>query len=317
MKNLLLLLTVLIFGRSFGQTPEFVISTADITHYWQAYDSLQKATDRVKQLRFVQEIYLDQATIGEKHFMVSRNHSAELLLDNILNYPKFWISLRSFTTEIQGRKKEIETAMLRFASLYPSFKQPDVYFTIGCLNSGGTTKNSEILIGAEIACATSAVDASELNPWLQSMFSANGDIVSLVAHEAGHTQQKMSDDENHDNSNLLGKCIREGSCDFISELVVQRPIKASYMTYGHAHEEEIWKLFQADMLGDETKNWLYNGDNAPYGIADLGYFIGYKICKSYYESSKDKKKALKDIIELDYTQKSVMQFFERSQNNSN
>ncbi|MCW2119272.1 DUF2268 domain-containing putative Zn-dependent protease [Flavobacterium sp. 7A] len=317
MKNLLLLFTALIFVRSSSQNKKFVISTVDITNYWQAYDSIQCTTDRTKQLRFVQEIYLDKASKGEKDFMESRNHSPELFLNNILNYPKFWISLRPLTAQIQGKRKEIEKVMTRFANLYPSFKQPDIYFTIGCLNSGGTTEIAEILIGSEIACSTAAVDASELSSWHQSMFNSNGDIVNLVAHEAGHTQQKGGDYENDENSNLLGKCIKEGSCDFISELVVQKPVNSPYMEYGNAHEEEIWRLFQLEMLGQNTKNWLYNGDDAPNGIADLGYFIGYKICKSYYESEKDKKKALKEIIELEYTPESVMQFFVLSQRSKN
>ena len=53
--------------------------------------------------------------------------------------------------------------------------------------------------------------------------------------------------------------------------------------------KKLWKLFEVEMLGQETKNWLYNGDEAPNGNADLGYFIGYEICKSYYENSKNKK----------------------------
>lgn len=36
-------------------------------------------------------------------------------------------------------------------------------------------------------------------------------------------------------------------------------------------------------------------------IRDLGYYIGYEICERYYNQSKDKQKAIKDLIELDYT----------------
>ena len=66
------------------------------------------------------------------------------------------------------------------------------------------------------------------------------------------------------------------------------------------------------MLGQETKNWLYNGNDAPNGNADLGYFIGYEICKSYYNNSKNKKQALKEIIELEYTKENVIKFLEKS-----
>jgi uncharacterized protein YjaZ len=33
-------------------------------------------------------------------------------------------------------------------------------------------------------------------------------------------------------------------------------------------------------------------------FADLGYFIGYKIVKSYYKQATDKEQAIKDIIEM-------------------
>jgi len=71
------------------------------------------------------------------------------------------------------------------------------------------------------------------------------------------------------------------------------------LKYGEKHENELWKEFKSDMdknkSVDET-DWFYN-----YNLdrpADLGYYIGYKIVKSYYENQKDKKKAIKEIIEM-------------------
>ena len=34
-------------------------------------------------------------------------------------------------------------------------------------------------------------------------------------------------------------------------------------------------------------------------MADLGYYIGYEICKSYFNNASNKSKTIKDIIELD------------------
>jgi uncharacterized protein YjaZ len=37
--------------------------------------------------------------------------------------------------------------------------------------------------------------------------------------------------------------------------------------------------------------------------ADLGYYVGYKICEAYYNQAKDKKQAVKDILTIqDYKQ---------------
>jgi uncharacterized protein YjaZ len=202
--------------------------------------------------------------------------------------------------------------MVRFKKIYPEFKQPDIYFTIGVLNSGGTTSKDKILIGSEIACSDSTIDATELGTWLQSVFKDQKNVLSMVAHEVGHTQQKDGDGEDDGGSNLLGYCIREGACDFISELLLEKPVVSPYMTYGVAHEKELWIMFTKEMRSQNTENWLYNGRNAPNGNADLGYFIGYEICKSYYNNSKNKKQALKEIIELDYTKESVEMFLVKS-----
>jgi hypothetical protein len=66
------------------------------------------------------------------------------------------------------------------------------------------------------------------------------------------------------------------------------------------------------MLGRETRNWLHNGSNAPNGQADLGYFMGYVICKSYYSNARNKKNAFKRIVELEYDKKSAMEFLKQS-----
>lgn len=298
----------------FGQI-KTKIFTSDIENFWIAYDSVKTTTDTTKQKEFIQRLYLDKATSGLKDFIVVREHSAKRHLNNILTKPKFWESLRPHTLQIKSYTTDIENLMLKFKKLYSNFKQPDVFFTIGCLNSGGTTTPDKILIGSEIAAADSTVDASEVGSWLQGVFKLNTNVVYLVAHEVGHTQQKGGDSEDDGNSNLVGYCIREGACDFIAELLLDKPVQSPYMTYGKANEKMLWELFQKDMNGQETKDWLYNGGDAPKGKADLGYFIGYAICKSYYQNSRNKTKALKEIIELDHKKESVLKFLKKSKYN--
>lgn len=313
MKELLIfLITLSIFTLSFGQTSK--IFTSDIDNFWIAYDSVQTTNDTTKQLQFIQKLYLDKATDGLKDFIKLREHSARRHLNNILKYPKFWVSLRPYTLEIKSNVIEIDNLMITFKRLYPKFREPKVFFTIGVLNSGGTTSPDKILIGCEIACSDKSIDASELSKWLQGVFKLNSSVVSMVAHELGHTQQKGGYSEDDGNSNLLGFCLKEGACDFIAELLY-KPVQSPYMTYGKVNEKILWPNFKNEMLGQETKNWIYNGNNAPNGVADLGYFIGYEICKSFYDNSKNKKKGLKQIIEVSYDKKSVQKFLAKSKYN--
>ena len=296
------LVSALSYGQKFHN-----IYTSDIDNFWNAYDSIKITTDTAKQLKFIQTLYLDKATDGLKDFIISRHHSAKLHLSNILKYPKFWNSLRPKTLEIKNHIADFEILIANFKTQYPKLKEPKIYFTIGVLNSGGTTSPGRILIGSEIACSDKTVDASELSKWLQGAFKLNSSVVSMVAHEIGHTQQKGGDSEDDGKSNLLGYCLGEGACDFITELIY-KPVSSPYMNYGKLNETQLWTNFQEEMFGQETKNWLYNGDNAPNGVADLGYFIGYKICKAYYDNSKNKKEALRRIIRLNKDSKSAIKF---------
>lgn len=312
-RQTILLLFLFISVISYGQNSNNIYTT-DIDNFWNAYDSIKATTDSTKQLKFIQTLYLDKASDGLKDFIKARNHSAKLHLSNILKYPKFWASLRPKTLEIKNHTADFEKLLINFKTQYPKLKEPKIYFTIGVLNSGGTTSPGKILIGSEIACSDETVDASELNKWLQEVFKLNSSVVSMVAHELGHTQQKVENSEDDGKSNLLGFCLVEGACDFIAELIY-KPVSSPYMTYGNLNETQLWIDFQKEMLGQETKNWLYNGNNAPNGVADLGYFIGYKICKSYYDNSKNKKSALKRIIKLSRDKKSVLRFLEDSKYN--
>ncbi len=302
--KIILTCCLLLSGVSYGQKSS--IYTEDIDHFWAMYDRVLATKDTQKQLFYVQTLYLNKASAGLKDFMRARGHSAELHLNNIFKYPKFWASIRSKTWAIKSHTDEIEKIISNFKNQYPDFETPEFYFTMGVLNSGGTISGNKVIIGSEIACADSTVVVTELGKWLQGVIKLNTSVVSIVAHEIGHTQQTR-----YRKTNLLGACIREGACDFMAELMY-KPVPKPYMYYGNQHESDLWDAFQKVMLGEETKDWLYNGDNAPNGIADLGYFIGYKICSSYYENSINKKQALKEIIELKYRKKSVYTFLVRS-----
>ncbi|HWJ27957.1 MAG TPA: Ig-like domain-containing protein, partial [Flavisolibacter sp.] len=117
-----------------------------------------------------------------------------------------------------------------------------------------------------------------------------------------HTQQKG---EAH---NLLGQAIKEGACDFITELVMGKPLQNNYIVYGRQHETELKASFKLDMFSPAYRNWLYNGTTATT-VADLGYFMGYDICKAYYTNSPDKKKGIKEIIELNYSDTTAVENF--------
>src|SRR5215203_65561 len=272
------------------------VFTSDIYNFWTAYDSTQTTKDSLKQIDFIQKLYVDKGTKGLKAFMAVRNYTPALWVQLIRLYPKFWISIRPNTFTAKSYASQIEKSINKFKELYPGLKEAKMYFTIGGLRSGGTTMNDMVLIGSEIATGNASTDVSEFpNKWLESVFKNQqpDNIVPLNIHEYVHTQQKG------DPRNLLGQAIKEGACDLITELVTGRLLQNNYIVYGRAHETELKEQFKKEMFTSYSSNWLYNGSTATT-VADLGYFMGYTICKSYYNNSGDKKKAIKEIIELNF-----------------
>ena len=97
---------------------------------------------------------------------------------------------------------------------------------------------------------------------------------------------------------LLGRSLHEGGADFIGELITGGNINQHLHKYGNARKKQLWLEFKKEMNNKDTSNWLYQGDKAKDKPADLGYYIGYKITEAYYNRAKDKKQAIKDILDI-------------------
>ena len=252
------------------------IFTSDIDHYWEAYDQIKKTDDNNKKYQLIHTLYIDKASDGLKSFMKKRDLTDSLFVKNIEKLPKFWSSIRNSTLQINGEQKKIEKHIRKLKKIYPELKPANIYFIIEGLTSGGTTNSDMVLIGSEILVGNPNTDTSELSSaWLKNTFKHRKylDVVFLTVHEYVHTNQKDG------YVNLLGHSIREGSCDFIAELVLGKPIKTSYIEYGKSNLSKVKEDFKAEMYSNRSDKWLYNGKISEN--PDLGYFIGYEISKSY------------------------------------
>ena len=304
-KRILTILVLIALGKNlFAQVPSS-IHTADIDHFWAAYDAIQQAKDFSQKIAIINEQYINKGGKGLKAFMSVRNFNDTLWVQLIEKRPKFWNSIRANTLSVKHKTAELEKAVKKLKEIYPELKPAEMYFTIGGLSSGGTVKDNMVLVGAEIATGNAATDVSEFtNNWLKNIFKEQSldNIVSLNIHEYIHTQQKPN------GSNLLSQTIREGACDFIAELSIQKPLQTKYLNYGKANASSIKALFKKEMFFNDYTNWLYNG-NQRAEDADLAYYVGYEICKAYYQQARNKKQAIKDIIELDFSNDQAVEIF--------
>lgn len=291
------------------------VLTADIDHFWQAVDALSSCKTHADSVSAIQKLYFDRATDGLIDFIAARDLTAEALLQLVGRYPKFYASLRKNTSAVKNSAPVIQELFTRFQSLYANFKPFKVCFAIGILNTGGTVSDQFVLIGTEITASSKAVDVSEFVANKENnragMLSGDGDLTqkisNIVAHECVHTQQKFMSDT-ATKCVLLWQVLKEGICDFVGEMVAGKQINSTAHEYGDKHEKQLWDELRPDLCSSDMSRWLYNGQRAKDRPGDLGYYMGYRIAKAYYEQATDKRQAIIDMIELTLP----MQFLQQS-----
>ncbi len=277
--------------------------TSDIDNFWRAFDLASKETDRQKRIAVFQTEYLDKGSTGLKDFVQLRIRSAKVLVETIDRLPKYYASIRPSTLRVREMEKQMRKSFRSLKKLYPGARFPDVYFVIGISNTGGTASRNGLLIGTEMYGLTPETPREELPDWMKSVLKPIEKLPPIVAHELVHFTQVYPEPKT-----VLGKSIQEGSADFISELIAGETINPVQKAYGDKNEAVLWREFQADMETTNIRNWMYNGATVKDRPGDLGYYVGYKICRSYYENAKDKRQAIRDILEI----KDFKAFLERS-----
>lgn len=290
------------------------VTTSDIDNFWRAFDALAECKTRIDSIMAIQTLYLNNATDGLYDFMSVRDFTAERFVNTIARVPKFYASVRANTYRAKEAAAAIQVVFQRFKEIYPNFKPFKVCFAIGLVNTGGTVSDKYVLIGTEVTMSTRKCDLSEFGNLSYTKMLAGDEnftqkIMNMVAHESVHTQQnRVSVDTNAVDCPLLYRCIHEGACDFIGEITSGGQINAVIQYYGNLHEKELWTQFKNELCNEKAGNWLYNYGTVKDKPGDLGYYIGYRIARAYYNNATDKKQAITDIIEM----KNPLLFLEKS-----
>ena len=141
-----------------------------------------------------------------------------------------------------------------------------------------------VQVGLEALCAT-----EYLNSNVEDRF------VHVIAHEFARVQQvpALVDDEN---ATVLEGSLNEGAAEFTAELISGEVAYSYFSKSTKVHEKEIETAFASDEDKTDRSQWLNNGTREKPG--DLGYWVGYRIVKSYYQHASDKRQALREILEM-------------------
>ncbi len=275
----------------------------DVINFWKAYDLVQQ--DTLQAEKIYKDNYINKGTIALQFYYLNKIGSVNnfVYMHNLRK--KYYASIRVNTLKAGQLKASYQKSFVNLKKIYPQAIFPPVYFVVGKLNSAGTVSSDGLILGIDQACMSPNADTTELSNWEKANISTFKNLPHTVAHELIHFQQSgMASD-----TTLLKSAIEEGMADFIGELISGKSANEKLLIYGKGREKEIWADFKKEMFMNRAYNWIGNGDQKSADKpSDLGYWVGYQICKAYYSQSKDKQKAIYEMLHI----KDYKKFLEQS-----
>lgn len=264
---------------SVDKTAGPVIETSDVDRFYKVYD----AAGGRPTVEALQHDYIDLGSDGLHQLARMRKVTGQSIADAIAKRPEIYLEARNCADTLPRVRERLADVMRKLGDLYPEARFPPITIAVSRgkpVGIGG--RDTGVQIGLEALCATDWI-----NPDIEDRF------VGVIAHEYVHVQQAVAFSEN-ENVTVLAASLEEGAAEFVTELTTGS-ISYSYMSGLTAgREREIETAFAADVDKTDLSNWLYN--STPEQPADLGYWVGYRIVKSYYQHAADKRQALRDIL---------------------
>jgi hypothetical protein len=267
-----------------------LIHTDDVYRFYQLYDAAggHPTVDRL------QHDYLEKGSDGLRELEKIRNTTAQRIADAIAKDPRIYENARRCLAVLPGVQARLGAALRKFAAYYPEIKYRPITIVVGRGRPVGVTNSRDgyIIIGLEALCM-----ADWMNPDPEERF------VHTLAHEYAHLQQpsSMNDDEH---PTVLEAALIEGTAEFVAELVSGDIGYHRFDTWPQGREKEIEEQFVPDEDKTDLSKWFYNTKDATTGYAspdwpgDVGYWVGYRIVKSYYQRAADKREALREILQM-------------------
>lgn len=254
----------------------------DVDHFYRLYD----AAGGHPTAETLQHGYIDTGSEGLHRLAQIRRVTGEAIAANIAKNPAIYADAKRCMAALPRVRERTSAALAKLGELYPAMELRPVTVVVGRGKPVGATDATGVMIGLEALCAVAWME-----PDIENRF------VHVLAHEYAHVQQAIRSPAFYDNEKptVLEESLIEGAADFIGELT-SGGISVEFASRTQGREKEIETAFVLDEDKTELSAWLYNGTLTTPG--DLGYWVGYRIVKSYYQHASDKRKAVREIIEM-------------------
>jgi hypothetical protein len=264
-----------------GPAAEPVIQTEDVDRFYKVYDAAagHPTADQL------QRDYIDPGSDGLHHFAQVRNISGTTIAKTLAEHPEIYSDARRCMVVLPRVRQRLQVAFRELGRLYPEARFPPVTIAVGRgrpVAIGGPANG--VVIGLEALCAT-----DWLNPNVEDRF------VHVIAHEYAHVQRSPAHTSD-EHPTVLDISLIEGAGEFIAEMISGEVAYAEFGASTKGREKEIETAFVSDEDKTDFSQWLGNSTREKPG--DLGYWVGYRIVKSYYQHAPDKRQAIREILEM-------------------
>jgi len=265
----------------------------DVKLFWKANEKVKQNPEQAEKI--YRQDYLDKGSLALQYYYKYKINTASNFAYMHKQREKYYESIKANTLKAALLKEKYKQSFVKLKKLYPQAVFPPIYFVVGKLNSGGTSCSYGLILAIDQACMSPTANVSELSNWEKHNISSFEGLPHTVAHELIHyLQNGMGSD-----TTLLKAAIVEGMADFLGELISGKTANERLKVFAKGKEKQIWQDFQKEMYLDRAYNWIANSEQeTEEKPADLGYWVGYEICKSYYQNSTDKKKAIYAMLHI-------------------
>jgi hypothetical protein len=256
-----------------------VIQIEDVARFYKVYDAAggHPTADQL------QHDYLDPGSEGLHRLAMLRNVTGARIAATLAAHPEIYAGAERCMAVLPRVRLRLGNALRRLGQLYPAARFPPVTIAVGRGKPVGVgSPVTGVQIGLEALCAV-----AWLNPNVEDRF------VHVIAHEYVHVQQVQAlVDDAH--PTVLEASLIEGAAEFMGEMTSGDVSYSQLRAVTKGREKAIETAFVPDESSTDLSHWLFNSTIAKPG--DLGYWVGYRIVKSYYQHAADKRRAIADII---------------------
>jgi hypothetical protein len=267
-------------GASAPSTPSPEIHIEDVERFYAIYDAAN-GRPTAEQL---QRDYIDAGSEGLHTLAKLRKVTGARIAETLAKNPGIYSNARRCMTVLPRVKERVQVALGTLVRLIPEARFPAVTVAVSRGKPAGIAyPDSGIQIGLEAVCA-----ADFMNPNIEDRF------VHVISHEYVHVQQAPALAGREDLT-VLERSLVEGGAELISELISGLAGQAHFPGLTQGREKEIETAFIADQDKTDLSAWFDNSTLEKPG--DLGYWVGHRIAKSYYQHATDKRQAVHDIFQ--------------------